>query len=122
MISPFCSAMKPKSPGRCQPTIFGYERNRLRRLCIGFIGRHREKIPQYLEVILESGTDHKIGHRNCLPFIEYGEVEVAYFLSRPQTPFQSAARGVERRIATRSRNVREGPSPGTTARHSWNLR
>src|SRR5207245_11774094 len=46
--------------------IFGYARNRLRRLCIGFIGRHREKIPQYLEVILDSGTDHKIGHRTCL--------------------------------------------------------
>src|SRR5207253_186137 len=57
--------------------IFGYARNRLRRLCIGFIGRHREKIPQYLKVILDSGTDHKIGHRTCLLFIEYGEVEVA---------------------------------------------
>src|SRR6516225_984678 len=40
--------------------IFGYGRNRLRRLCIGFIGLHREKIPQYLEVILDSRTDHKI--------------------------------------------------------------
>src|SRR5207237_1734132 len=39
--------------------IFGYGRNRLRCLCIGFIGRHREKIPQYLDVILDSRTDHK---------------------------------------------------------------
>src|SRR4030095_16944193 len=42
--------------------IFGYARNGLRRLCIGFIGRHREKIPQYLEVILDSRTDHTRGH------------------------------------------------------------
>jgi hypothetical protein len=33
--------------------IFGYARNCLRRLCIGFIGCYREKIPQYLKVILE---------------------------------------------------------------------
>ena len=49
MISPFWSAMNPKSPGR-------------------FIGRHREKIPQYLEVILDSRTDHKIGHLTCSLF------------------------------------------------------
>src|SRR5262249_4110439 len=42
--------------------IFGDARRRLRRLCIGFIGRHREKIPQYLEVMLDSRADHKIGH------------------------------------------------------------
>jgi hypothetical protein len=68
MISPFCSAMNPKSPSLPADEIFGYERNRLRRLCIGFIGRHREKIPQYLEVILDSRTDHKIGHRTCSLF------------------------------------------------------
>ena len=66
MISPFCSAMHPKSPGPLPADeIFGYGRNRLRRLCTGFIGRHREKIPQYLEVILDSRTDHKIGHLTC---------------------------------------------------------
>ena len=64
MISPFCSAMNPKI-ARSLPgdEIFGYARKRLRRLCIGFIGRHREKIPQYLKVIVDSRTDHKIGHR-----------------------------------------------------------
>src|SRR6516165_12496959 len=50
--------------------MFGHERNRLRRRCIGFIGRHREKIPQYLEVILDRRTDHKIGHRTCSLFIK----------------------------------------------------
>src|SRR5262252_4637697 len=45
--------------------IFGYRRNCLRRLCIRFISRHRQKIPQYLEVILHSWTDHKIGHQTC---------------------------------------------------------
>src|SRR6516162_2194795 len=48
--------------------IFGYARNRFRHCCTGFIGRHREKIPQYLEVILDSRTDHKIGHRTCSLF------------------------------------------------------
>ena len=69
MISPFCSAMNPKSP-RSLPAgeIFGYRRNCLRRLCVGFKGRHREKIPQYLEVILDSRTDHKIGHLTCSLF------------------------------------------------------
>ena len=52
----------PRSPPPDE--IFGYARNRLRRLCIGFRGRHREEIPQYLEVIRDSRTDHKIGHRN----------------------------------------------------------
>src|SRR5262249_22388311 len=45
--------------------VFGYGKTRLRRLYIGFIGRHREKIPQYLDVILDSRTDHKIAHRIC---------------------------------------------------------
>src|SRR4029453_4550451 len=44
--------------------IFGYGWTRLRRLCIGHIGRHSEEIPQYPEVILDSETDHKIGHRS----------------------------------------------------------
>ena len=35
---------------------------------IGFIGRHHEEIPQNLEVILDSRTDHKIGHWTCSPF------------------------------------------------------
>src|SRR5262249_31747835 len=49
--------------------IFGYARNRLRRLCISFIGRHREKIPQYIEIFWDSRTDHKIGHQTCSLFI-----------------------------------------------------
>src|SRR6516164_4140721 len=60
---------EPEIPGSLPAgEIFGYGRNRLRRLCIGFIGRHREKIPQYLEVILDSRTDHKIGHLTCSLF------------------------------------------------------
>src|ERR1700739_234031 len=60
---------EPEIPGSLPAgEIFGYGRNRLRRLCIGFIGRHREKIPQYLEVILDSRTDHKIGHLICSLF------------------------------------------------------
>src|SRR5438445_8715182 len=50
--------------------IFGYTRDRLRRLCIGFIGRHREKIPQYIEVIPDSATDRQIGHRSGWLLIE----------------------------------------------------
>src|SRR5262249_7438781 len=48
--------------------IFGDARHGLRRLCIGFIGCYREKMPQYLKVILDSRTDHKIGHRTRLSF------------------------------------------------------
>src|SRR6516164_6635593 len=48
--------------------IFGDARNSLRRLCIGFIGCYREKMPQDLKVILDSRTDHKIGHRTRLSF------------------------------------------------------
>jgi len=50
---------EPEIPGSPPADeIFGYGRNRLRRLCIGFIGRHREEMPQHLEVMLDSRTDH----------------------------------------------------------------
>src|SRR5437660_11321123 len=69
--------------------IFGYARNRLRRLCIRLIGQHRMKIPQYLEDLLDSETDHKIGHRTCLLFTEYGEVEVRNTLGLHTTPIEA---------------------------------
>src|SRR5215472_4712949 len=69
---------EPKIPGPLPAgEIFGYGRNRLRRLCIGFIGRHREKIPQYLEVILDSRTDHKIGHLTCSLFTDAAQRQAA---------------------------------------------
>src|SRR6266446_2744111 len=71
--------------------IFGYARNRLRHLCIGFIGRHREKIPQYLEVILDSRTDHKIGHRTCSLFI-YSATALAGAASRSTASAAAATR------------------------------
>src|SRR5262249_59114785 len=54
---------EPEIP-RSRPAdeIFGYGRSRLGRLRIGFIGRHREKIPQHLEIIRDSRTDYQIGH------------------------------------------------------------
>src|SRR5215510_15429426 len=54
---------EPEIPGSPPADdILGYGRNHLRRRCIGFVGRDREEIPQYLEVILDSRTDHKIEH------------------------------------------------------------
>src|SRR5262245_18922730 len=62
---------EPEIPGSPPvDDIFGHGRNRLRRPRIRFIGRHREEIPQYLEVILDSRTDQKIGHGPCSQFIE----------------------------------------------------
>src|SRR5262249_23203447 len=45
------------------------ERNRFCRFCMGFIGSHREKVPQDFEVILDSRTDHQIGHRTSFTWI-----------------------------------------------------
>jgi hypothetical protein len=58
---PLRAALAQYPSGRdCASVIFGYGRHRFRRLCIGFGGRHREKIAQCIEFILDSWTGHEI--------------------------------------------------------------
>src|SRR3989442_8586308 len=49
--------------------ILRYERNRFCRLCMGFIGGHREQVPQNFQVILDSRTDHQIAHPTSLTWL-----------------------------------------------------
>jgi SnoaL-like domain len=82
MILPFCSAMNPKSPGRCQPPRWLATSGTAFAASASVHSRHREKIPQYLDVILAAVRNHKIGHRTCSLFVkmhrqcEVGKVEM----------------------------------------------